>query len=310
MLVAPLHEVSADNLVSVLKEEVQCWDEQLFWDYSTASSLIRRYLDMHSLPGHALRTEEGDIVGYSYHVQDREIGYIGCLFVEKRFASREAYLLLLAETLKALRSNGTVKRIESQIFPFNFDPKGLFQSHGFQAIERHFLIRHLQRARPPDRRKHSVGLIPWTPAYLNQAAEVIYDSYRNSVDYALCYDYQSLRGCLRFLNNLIHSPGCGQFSTAGSLLAVDSEGHVLGVLLTSVISPQTGMIPQVSVKRSAQGKGLGSSLLNAYFQKASELGLQRVALSVSDANQGAFRLYRRLGFERCKPFHAFVWNQG
>jgi len=119
---------------------------------------------------------------------------------------------------------------------------------------------------------------------------------------------KSREGCIRFLNNLVKHPGCGTFSPQTSYVVLDSEEQVCGVLLTSKISPDTGMIPQISVRNDCQGKGIGSYLLRTYFKDARESGLERITLSVSEANEGACRLYDRLGFQKTRDFHAFVRN--
>ncbi len=135
---------------------------------------------------------------------------------------------------------------------------------------------------------------------------MICNSYQGSTDYKLCHDYQSREGCIRFLNNLVKHPGCGTFSPQNSYIVLDSEEQACGVLLTSKISPDTGMIPQISVRSDCQGKGIGSYLLRTFFKDARESGLERITLSVSESNEGACRLYDRLGFQKIRDFHAFV----
>ncbi len=135
---------------------------------------------------------------------------------------------------------------------------------------------------------------------------MICNSYQGSTDFKLCHDYQSREGCIRFLNNLVKHPGCGTFSPQTSYIVLDSEEQACGVLLTSKISPDTGMIPQISVRNDCQGKGIGSFLLRTYFKDARESGLERITLSVSEANEGACQLYDHLGFQKTRDFHAFV----
>jgi ribosomal protein S18 acetylase RimI-like enzyme len=82
------------------------------------------------------------------------------------------------------------------------------------------------------------------------------------------------------------------------------------VLITSVISEGTGMIPQISIRPDCQGKGLGTYLMRRYFAAARHSRLARITLSVSERNSRAHSLYRRLGFKETKPFYAFVWTDG
>ncbi|MFQ5739132.1 MAG: GNAT family N-acetyltransferase [Acidobacteriota bacterium] len=311
MIVAPLPEARVGELEEILEEEVGHWEHQLYWDFKPAVEVLRRYLSSRSLPGRVLRTPGREVVGYAYHVVDQTVGYIGNIYVRDRFASPKNYERLLVPTIHSLRAGNNIKRIECQIFPFNFNLEALFLSSHFAALKRHFLCLPLERMshngwqrEPPAHFK----ILGWDPSFFMAAAEVIFDSYRDSADHRLCRDYQSLRGCVRFLRNLIESPGCGVFAPETSLVAVDDTGAVSGVLLTSLIGPRTGMVPQVSVRKASQGEGLGTLLLNSYCCRAQARDFQRVALSVSEVNQGAYRLYRRLGFEELKLFHAFIWD--
>ncbi|WP_053351701.1 GNAT family N-acetyltransferase [Leucobacter musarum] len=61
-------------------------------------------------------------------------------------------------------------------------------------------------------------------------------------------------------------------------------------------SDQRLVLDGICVVPRHRGRGVGSALLAAASQLASELGLTAVQLSVVDANPGAERLYRRLGF--------------
>ena len=310
MLVEPLSKVSAEAIEPVLEEELLCWKNELFWDYRPAAELIKKYINSASLAGYVLKTGDGTVAGYGYYVVDPPVGYIGNLYVRHQYASAQAYGTLLESAFDTLRYGSRLKRIECQLFPFNHDLEPMFTRCGFTACKRYFLCRSLQvdHCGLPARPASSFRILPWNYSYFTSAAEVVFDSYRGSGDVEICHDYQSLRGCIRFLRNLLESPGCGSFSQETSFVAIDERGTLLAVLMTSIIGPRTGMIPQVSVRRDRQGNGLGTLLLATYFERARQIGLKRVALSVSEANDGAFKLYSRLGFEEAKSFHAFIWD--
>jgi ribosomal protein S18 acetylase RimI-like enzyme len=316
MRVVPLSDVPINSLDAALTAEEKYWREELFWDYRPAIGLIRKYVKAQSLPGFALLTPERLVAGYCYYVVDASAeesglpttGYIGNVFMLPQWASPEGYGLLLRRAVEALKSQKMVDRIESQVFNFNCDLAPLFHERGFEALSRHFMVLDLEEASGEHPAKpEGCRIVPWSRNYFFAAADVIHDSYFGSPDRLLCRDYQTLDGCRRFLRNLIDNPGCGIFTAETSCLAVTSAGEVAAVLITSQISEKTGMIPQISVRRRFQGKGLGSGLLNSYFEKARQVGLQRIALSVSEANRGAYNLYCRMGFYSRKRFHAFIW---
>ncbi len=308
MDIVALSQVNSQDLEGIFKQEIQCWQDELFWDYQPAVSVIKQYISSRSLSGWAIKTDSGTLSGYSYYVINEPVAYIGNLYVRSECASAAAYAELLNQILHSLSNGNQIRRIESQLFAFNCDLVPLFQKHGFTAIKRHFLSFPLDQ---PHEEKE-LGSQPnfrvsrWENRFFFPVADVICNSYRDSTDYRLCHDYQSREGCIRFLNNLIKHPGCGTFSPKTSYVVLDSDEQVCGVLLTSRISPDTGMIPQISVRSDRQGKGLGSYLLRTYFKDARESGLERITLSVSEANEGACRLYNRLGFQKTRDFHAFV----
>lgn len=312
MDVEPLAGVSPARLKPLLKEEACCWAGQLGWDFRPAANLIRKYVRSRSLPGYVLAGRGGELEGYAYYVLDQGVGYIGNLFVRRARALQGAYRMLLDQTLAGLRGESTLRRIECQLFPFNFDFPVIFGDFGFEIRPRHFLSRALleeDRAGFRPGEGFAYDLVPWRSDFLAQAAQAVHDSYLGSADHDLCSDYQSVRGCQRFLRNLIESAGCGRFCRHASHLALDARGRVAAVLIASRIGPGRAMIPQLSVRREHQGTGLGTALLERCFQVTLGQGLEQVCLSVSESNERAYRLYRRLGFREVKRFHAYLWER-
>jgi ribosomal protein S18 acetylase RimI-like enzyme len=309
MIVQPLSAVSAAALDDVFEEETQCWLSQLYWDYGPAVQLIRRHVASRSLSGFVLK-QDSRVVGYCYYVVSGKMGYLGNTFVKRASASDESYAALLSHGLSTLQGSRAIERIESQVFAFNWDVRPVFVDHGFIALGRYFMTMSLPvPSLCDDDGQGEHRILPWDPGYLLPAAEVIFDSYAQSPDYRMCRDYQSREGCLRFLKNLIDNPGCGRFSPEMSMVAADSSGRLCGLLVASVISRGTGMIPQISVRRDSQDKGVGTRLLSRYFALAQQAGLERVTLSVSEQNQRAHALYQRLGFREARSFYAFVWTR-
>ncbi len=310
MNIVALSQVNSQDLESIFRQEIQCWQDELFWDYQPAVSVIKQHISSRILPGWAIKTDSGALLGYSYYVINEPVAYIGNLYVRSECATTGAYAELLNQILHSLSNGNQIRRIECQIFAFNCDLVPLFEEHEFTAMKRHFLSFPLDQPQEGKelRIQPNFRVSRWENRFFLPVADVICDSYRGSTDYKLCHDYQSREGCIRFLNNLIKHPGCGTFSPQSSYVVLDSNEQVCGVLLTSKISPDTGMIPQISVRNDCQGKGIGSYLLRTYFKDARESGLERITLSVSEANEGACRLYGRLGFQKTRDFHAFVRN--
>ena len=308
MDIVALSQINSQDLESIFQQEIQCWQDELFWDHQPTVSVIKHYISSRSLSGWAIKTVSGTLSGYSYYVINEPVAYIGDLYVRSEYANAAVYAELLNRILHSLRTGSQIRRIESQIFAFNCDLVPLFEKHQFTVMKRHFLFFPLDQ--PGEGEKAEIQpdfrVSRWENRFFFPTADVIFNSYLGSPDHELCHDYQSREGCIRFLNNLVKHPGCGTFSPQTSYVVLDSEEQVCGALLTSKISPDTGMIPQISIRSDCQGKGIGSYLLRTYFKDARDSGLERITLSVSEANKGACRLYDRLGFQKTRDFHAFV----
>lgn len=311
MSTSPLEKASAADLEPILEEEASHFSSVLSWDTQPGLNIILQHVRAQTLPGTILRTSGGTVSGYEYHVFDGPVGFIGGLYVRDRDASQEAYSRLINEALGALVKSGGVERIECQLFSFNVALAPLFEAKGFQLFRRHFLLRELADVshQSADRLFPGVRIQKWQSSFFESVARVVYQSYRESADRRLCLDYQSSSGCYRFMRNLIGNPGCGRFNAETSLVATSAGDSVEGVLIASNISSENGMIPQLSVRPEFQRRGLGTRLIQEHFRLARGQGLRTVSLSVSEDNRDALRLYERLGFQRIKEFHAFVWER-
>lgn len=55
-------------------------------------------------------------------------------------------------------------------------------------------------------------------------------------------------------------------------------------------------ISMVAAAPKARGKGIGTRLVNCAIERARELGKEKVSLVVTKDNEGAIKLYKRMGF--------------
>ncbi len=311
MEIVPLRDCPVADLTPIFAEETRHWKDHIYWDYRPTLDILRRFMTARNLPGFVLR-ENGRPCGYSYFVVDRPVAFIGNVYVRDEFAHPQAYSALIERTVAAATSAPIVQRIETQIFEFNCKFRSIFSACGFRILPRHLLVCPLTEAvveEPILPQGAPWRLRQWQAKDLMPSAELVFDSYRNSFDAELCHDYQSRQGCVRFLRNLIDSPACGQFCPQDTLIAVDHFDQLCGVLLATRTQETTAMIPQFSVRRRYQGRGLGTTMLSCFLSQCRSQGMERITLSVSEANARAFRLYLRSGFEIQKSFSAFVWER-
>jgi RimJ/RimL family protein N-acetyltransferase len=66
----------------------------------------------------------------------------------------------------------------------------------------------------------------------------------------------------------------------------------------------------ISVRSTYQGRGVGTELMREAERYARERGIRRIELEVFGKNDGAYRLYRRLGYEEEGRKRRAVFDQG
>src|SRR5579862_9680044 len=89
-----LSRVSAVDMETLLNEEIHVWDRRFSWDFRPSADLLRRFLQVQSLNGYALRSDR-DVLGYAYHVCEEHKGLIGDFYVRPSSGAASAEMLLL-----------------------------------------------------------------------------------------------------------------------------------------------------------------------------------------------------------------------
>ena len=84
------------------------------------------------------------------------------------------------------------------------------------------------------------------------------------------------------------------------------------LLELEILAVGTWYVNAVATFPDARGFGVGSRLMQQAESQAHSLGLRGVSLIVSDANQGAWRLYERLGYSEVasRPIVKEEWQSG
>jgi ribosomal protein S18 acetylase RimI-like enzyme len=310
-----LRHLPARDFEPLLQEEIELWSKQLHWDYSASAGLIRKFLESRSLPGYAA-VENGRVAAYSFFVYEDHKGLIGDLFATAAYRGPTEERLL-GHVIETLRGSPGLERIEAQLMMLGSPVLDVvFRRERFQAHTRKFM--HLSilngmdwNISSPD---HSRDLsdfefLPWDERYFEETAALITRAYYDHVDGAINDQYRSLSGALRFLRNIIHYPGCGQFHGGAAILArhrLTRKMH--GLILTSTVHPGVGHITQVCTSPEFRGIGLGYELIRRVTVIFRDQGYAGISLTVTSANTGAVALYERLGFRLLREFNAYVWD--
>ena len=307
----------------LLEAEARVWNDTMRWDFAASTRVITSCLREKRLSGYALVGERG-IRGYCFFFYDGEKGIIGDLFVHPELDGRGHERELLDHALETLLGTPGVRRIEAQL-P-HYESRGLescFLPYRFQTFLRRFMGLALdgggreagtaprsESVAEKDWMQENIELIPWDKRLHDQAAELLYQSYRQHVDALINDQYASVMGATRLIENIFHNQGCGDFLTRVSRMALHRPTRTLaGILTVSEVRPRTAHIPQVGVAPSFQGLGVGTALMKAAFRDLADEGFAQITLTVTDANAGAVRLYQRLGFETFKAFGAFIYDR-
>jgi ribosomal protein S18 acetylase RimI-like enzyme len=308
-----LRHFSSVDLRPLLEDETELWSRLLAWDYSSSAEMILRYVDSKILPGYAA-VDRGRVFGYSFFVYEGSKGVIGDLYVTNGSRlpdAREVEIRLLTHVIETLQQSPGIHRVEAQLLAHDANAVSRpFLETGFQRQPRLFMVLTLDKPASARVAAHpEVEIRPWTEADYQPSAAVITAAYRGHVDAQINDQYHTLNGALRFLNNIVRFPGCGVFDAESSFVAHDRRTKTLiGMILCSRVRQDVGHVTQVCVLPEYRGKGIGESLMAATELNLRKRNFSLLSLTVTEANERAVALYRRLNFDTKRIFDAFVWE--
>lgn len=312
-----LRHFSARQLRPLLEREAETWRARLRWDYSSSTELLLQYLDSRILQG-LVALDRGRICGYTFCVYEGHKAVIGDAFSLSHSTHQEAETtaLLLTRMLETLRHSPAVDRIEAQLLLYD---QGVF-AEVFRGPEhtvypRLFLECALRGPVPAGAAASAVQrevpaeleLACWSAHDYQAAGELIHACYAGHQDAQINDQYRSLHGSLRFLHNIVRFPGCGVFEGNFSfVLRRRIGGGLAGVVLVSRVGPRVGHITQLCVAPEYRGRGLGWLLLDRCASSLRLASFEAITLTVTESNDAAVQLYRRLGFRVRHRFDAMV----
>jgi ribosomal protein S18 acetylase RimI-like enzyme len=315
MEILDLRHFSSMDLRPLMEDEVRQWAGLLSWDYTSSAEMILRYVDAKILPGYAA-IDRGRIFGYAFFVYEGNKGVIGDLYVAAEQNSRtpnpsEVEARLLIHVIETLQQSPGIHRVEAQLLVHEAGAVARpFLEQGFHRHPRVFMAVPLASANfNSSRISPEIEIRRWTENDYQAAAAVITAAYRGHVDSEINDQYRTLSGALRFLNNIVRFPGCGTFDPEASFVAMHKRmRNIIGLILCSRVRHDVGHVTQVCLLPEFRSHGIGEALL---AQSAAALCARKfnlLSLTVTQANQRAVELYRRIGFEQKRIFDAFVWE--
>ncbi len=144
--------------------------------------------------------------------------------------------------------------------------------------------------------------LPWDESLLEAHAETKYRSFREEIDANVFPCFGELAGCRRLMREIAGKDG---FLPEATWLAVyrnrnRGKDEPCGTIQGVRDRHGMGSVQNVGVTPAHRSRRVGTSLLFRALAGFLRVGLTRVHLEVTAENQGAIRLYGRLGFTTVK----------
>jgi ribosomal protein S18 acetylase RimI-like enzyme len=140
--------------------------------------------------------------------------------------------------------------------------------------------------------------ISWNESLLEPVAELIYLATASTPDAMIFPRFQTFDGCRESVRrmtipNHLFVPGTGVIAKLSPDLKPSYHGGIIGAIFEDSI----GWIQNVVVSPEAQGRGIGTLLVDKTLQMFLQHGINSVGLHVTSTNVAAIKMYHRYGFE-------------
>lgn len=156
---------------------------------------------------------------------------------------------------------------------------------------------------PPAEAPPGYRWAPWDGTLLEVHADVLYQSFWHEIDAAIFPSFGDRVGCACLLTEIARKPG---FVPGATWLLIDPVDLPCATVQGLQDRGGLGAIQNVGVLPSHRGRGLGQAIVTRALHGFWRAGLGRAMLEVTAQNDGAIRLYRRLGFRSRKTIYKAV----
>jgi ribosomal protein S18 acetylase RimI-like enzyme len=148
-------------------------------------------------------------------------------------------------------------------------------------------------------------LVPWDKDLVEAHAETKYLSFRSEIDAQVFPCLGDYEGCLRLMREIVRKEGFLPEATwlVGYQASAVSRLEYCGTIQGVRDKPGLGAVQNLGVTPEHRGRRLGTLLLLRTLDGFRSAGLRRGMLEVTCQNEGAIRLYRRLGFYKAKTVY-------
>jgi hypothetical protein len=144
--------------------------------------------------------------------------------------------------------------------------------------------------------------VPWEDSLAELHAEVKYCCFHEEIDATVFPSLATRSGCTALMAAICRKPGF----LPGATWLLGCAGGYCGTVQGVRERTGYGAIQNLGVTPAYRGRGLGTALLLQALHGFRRAGLGRAFLEVTAHNEGAIRLYWRLGFRRRKTVYKAV----
>ena len=151
-------------------------------------------------------------------------------------------------------------------------------------------------------------MLPWHPSLLDSHAEAKFESFRTEIDSNVFPCLGDAEGCHRLMGEI--SSKDGFLPEATWLLTWRAEPgepvEYCGTIQGIRDRHDCGAVQNLGITPPHRGLGLGTMLLTQSMAGFRRSGLAKVCLEVTSQNDGAIRLYQRIGFRTVRTVYKAV----
>ncbi len=179
----------------------------------------------------------------------------------------------------------------------------------FQYVKRYRMELNLLRWQSmPLRLPMSYRLVTWHPSLMLAHAEVKYHSFQGGIDAQVFPCLGELEGCQRLMSEIKAKEGF--IPEATWLVEYVGKGihrvEYCATIQAVRVQKYKASVQNVGVLADHRGRGIGTALIQASLLGLQQVGITQVGLEVTAENQGAVKLYRRLGFRTVRTLYKSV----
>ncbi len=151
-------------------------------------------------------------------------------------------------------------------------------------------------------------LVAWDRSLISAHAEAKYQSFRGEIDAEIFPCLGEYSGCLNLMTEIQARDGFVPESTwlAEYVGAGASKHEYCGTIQAVRTQRGKASIQNIGVAPLHRGRGIGSALILAALLGFDYTAIPRICLEVTADNEGAVRLYRRLGFRTVRTLYKAV----